>query len=78
VSGRITYYGALVRIVSRGMGMDGAQVVQRVNPLTDGWIDDRSFYESSDYCYSESKAWARELAAKLWVASKRIALTTGG
>ena len=70
---RITYYGALVRIQSRGLGLDGAQVVQQVNPLTGGWSDDRSFSESSDYCYSESKAWARDLAAKLWATAKRPA-----
>lgn len=65
-TGRVTYYGALVRIQSRGMGMDGSQVVQRVNDLTDGWIDDRIFHESDDYCYSNSKDWARALAANLW------------
>lgn len=70
--GRITYYGALVRIQSRGLGLDGAQVVQQVNPLTGGWSDDRSFSESSDYCYSESKAWATSLAAKLWATRKTL------
>lgn len=70
---RITYYGALVRIQSRGLGMDGAQVVQQVNPLTGGWSDSRVFHESDDYCYSNSKEWARDLAAKLWAVAKRPA-----
>ena len=65
-TGRVTYYGANVRIQSRGTGMDGAQVVQQANPLTGGWIDDRAFYESNDYCYSESKSYASALAATLW------------
>lgn len=62
---RRTYFGANVRIEHRGAGLEGSLVVQQANPLTDGWIDYRSFYESSDYCYTEAKECASNLAAKL-------------
>ena len=69
-AGRTTYYGALVRIQSRGLGLDGCLAVQRANDLTGGWIDDQTFDQSSDYCYSEAKSHASALAARLWTSRK--------
>lgn len=60
-----TYYGALVRIVSFGAGMDGGLKVQRYNELANDWIDDRTFYESDDYCHTNARLYARDLAGKL-------------
>lgn len=73
---RRTYYGANVRIEHRGMGLDGCLVVQQANPLTDGWIDYQSFYQSSDYCYSEARECASNLAAKLMQQLRTGAIST--
>jgi hypothetical protein len=60
-----TYYGAHVRIEHRGSGPGGSLVVQRSNPIGGGWIDDRTFYESASYCYTEAREYASALAAEL-------------
>lgn len=65
-----SYYGALVRIEYRGLGLDGYLQVQRSNPLTNGWIDDRKFYQSASYCYTEAKQYASDLASKLHLESQ--------
>jgi hypothetical protein len=57
-----TYHGANVRILYAGSGLDGRLIVQRYNPLSNDWIDARTFHESSDYCYTEAKAFAASLA----------------
>jgi hypothetical protein len=59
------YYGANVRIERRGSGPGGSLVVQQANPLTGGWLDVKTFYESASFCYSEAKECAADLAAKL-------------
>jgi hypothetical protein len=73
---RTTYYGANVRIERRGMGLDGSLVVQRANHVGGGWIDDRTFYESASYCYTEAKSYAGALAAKIWATPTQCKATT--
>jgi hypothetical protein len=60
-----TYYGANVRIVSFGAGLDGGLKVQRYNPLANDWMDDREFYEHDDYCHTNARQHASRLAAFL-------------
>lgn len=62
---RATYYGANVRIVPFGAGLDGGLKVQRYNPLANDWMDDRTFYESDDYCHTHAREHASDLAASL-------------
>lgn len=65
-SAKATYYGASVRIVSRGTGLDGQLDVERLNPLAGNWIVTSTHYQSSDQCYSEAKQAATDLAHKLF------------
>lgn len=62
---RPTYYGANVRIEHRGAGLGGSLVVQQANHVGGGWTDDRTFYESASYCYTDAKEHAAGLAASL-------------
>jgi hypothetical protein len=64
------YYGASVRIVSRGTGLSGQLDVERLNPLAGNWIVAATYYQSSDQCYSEAKQHATDLAHKLFIESK--------
>jgi hypothetical protein len=60
-----TYYGAVVRIERRGAGLDGLRVVQRLTPVSNEWIDLRTFPESSDYCSRDSVAYALALQKQI-------------
>jgi hypothetical protein len=60
-----TYFGAHVRIESRGPGPDRAQVVQRFNPLANSWLDVRTFDASYDHAYSEARLYASMLSASM-------------
>ena len=54
------YFGANVRRISRGLEL----VVQKRNPLTEGWDDVITFHQmSNDYAYTESAEYASRLAA---------------
>lgn len=68
-----TYYGAQVRIVSFGAGLDGGLKVQRYNDLANDWLDDRTFYEHDDYCHTNARLHARDLAGKLALERSRLA-----
>lgn len=57
------YHGANVRIEHRGDSFTGALVVQKLNKLTDGWVDYSKFDKISDYAYTESSQYASRLAA---------------
>jgi hypothetical protein len=62
---RKTYFGSLVRIDYRGSGVDKTLVVQRFNPLADSWLDVKSFDESFDFAYTDSRLYASALAYEL-------------
>lgn len=62
---RATYFGAHVRIVTRGHGLDLDQVVQRYNPLANSWLDVRTFDRSYDHAYTEARLYASMLSASM-------------
>lgn len=72
-----TYFGAHVRIDKRGFGLDGQRVVQRENLVGGGWIDVRAFHESDDYCYTDSRFFASNLAAKILLERSSLAEHSG-
>ena len=64
------YYGANVRIVTSGTGLDGQLIVQRLNPLAGNWIVAAIYNQDDNYCYTDAAAYADHLAHKLFLESK--------
>ena len=60
---RRVYHGANVRVEHRGDTLTGSLVVQKLNKLTEGWVDYSTFDKGSDYAYTESSQYASRLAA---------------
>lgn len=60
-----TYYGAFVRRIRRGAGLDADFIIQRKNPMTGQWYDVKSFPEIMDYAWTESHRFAWNLASRI-------------
>ncbi len=65
-----TYFSDSVRIVSTGSALEDCLIVQWYSEVATEWIEARRFEQSDDYCCTNAKAFASDLATHLWQLSQ--------
>ena len=60
-----SYYGPNVRMRATGLGLDDYLIIERYLENDNSWVEVSRFSQASDYCYTNARRAASDLAARV-------------